>query len=130
MSYPALSSSSAGALGVSIFDSWLASTRFALAVTFLFTSSAHFNKSRHDLARMMPGIFPNPVGFVYFTGICEVLGAVGIVVPRVRSLAGLCLIIFLLAILPATSKQLAKLFSSPVESPRLCGRAFRCKFFS
>src|SRR6516164_5239477 len=33
-----------GALGVSVFDSWPASTRFALAVMFLFTSSAHFNK--------------------------------------------------------------------------------------
>jgi uncharacterized membrane protein len=71
---------------------------------FLFTSSAHFNKFRHDLARMMPAIFSRPMALVYFTGICEILGAIGILVPQTRSLAGLCLIVFLLAILPANIK--------------------------
>jgi uncharacterized membrane protein len=80
------------------------STRSALAVMFLFTSSAHFTKMRHDLARMMPAIFPNPIRLVYFTGICEILGAIGILVPRTRSLAGFCLFLFLLAILPANIK--------------------------
>jgi uncharacterized membrane protein len=93
-----------GALGVSIFDSWPASTRFALAAMFLLTSSAHFNKFRHDLARMMPSIFPRPMGLVYFTGVCEILGAIGILVPQTRSLAGPCLVLFLLAILPANIK--------------------------
>lgn len=93
-----------GALGISIFDSWPASTRYALAVMFPFTSSAHFNKFRHDLARMMPRVFPNPMGMVYFTGICEILGAIGILVPQTRSLAGLCLVVFLLAVLPANVK--------------------------
>lgn len=93
-----------GALGLSIFDSWPASTRYALAVMFLFTSSAHFNRFRHDLARMMPKSFPNPMGMVYFTGISEILGAIGILVPQARSLAGLCLVVFLLAVLPANVK--------------------------
>jgi uncharacterized membrane protein len=93
-----------GALGVSTFDTWPASTRFALSVMFLFTSAAHFNKFRHDLARMMPAIFPRPMALVYFAGICEILGAIGILVPQTRSLAGLCLIVFLLAILPANVK--------------------------
>jgi uncharacterized membrane protein len=93
-----------GALGISIFASWMDSTRSALAVMFLFTSSAHFTKMRHDLARMMPAIFPNPIRLVYFTGICEILGAIGILVPRTRSLAGFCLFLFLLAILPANIK--------------------------
>ena len=95
---------SLGAMGISILDSWPASTRLALAVMFLFTSSAHFNKFRHDLARMMPRIFPNPMRLVYFTGICEILGAIGIVLPQTRSLAGLSLAVFLLAILPANVK--------------------------
>ncbi len=93
-----------GALGISIFDSWPGSTRCALAAMFLFTSSTHFNRFRHDLARMMPSIFPRPMGLVYFTGICEILGAIGILVPRTRSVAGLCLVVFLLAILPANIK--------------------------
>jgi uncharacterized membrane protein len=93
-----------GALGVSLLATWIDSTRFALAVMFLFTSSAHFNKMRHDLARMMPRVFPNPMGMVYFTGVCEILGALGILVPRTRPLAGFCLCVFLLAILPANIK--------------------------
>ena len=97
-----------GALGVSHFDSWSASTRFALAAMFLFTSSAHFNKFRYDLARMMPAIPPRPMALVYFTGICEILGAIGILVPQTRSLAGLCLVVFLLAVLPANIKAARK----------------------
>lgn len=93
-----------GALGVSAFATWIASTLHALAVMFLFTSTAHFNKMRHDLARMMPNVFSNPMAMVYFTGVCEILGAIGILIPRTRSFAGLCLVIFLLAILPANIK--------------------------
>jgi uncharacterized membrane protein len=93
-----------GALGVSTFATWIASTRAALAVMFLFTSTAHFSKMRHDLARMMPAIFPNPMALVYFTGVCEIFGAIGILVPRTRVLAGFCLCVFLLAILPANIK--------------------------
>jgi uncharacterized membrane protein len=93
-----------GAAGISLFHTWTDSTRCALAVMFLFTSAAHFNKIRHELARMMPSIFPNAMALVYFTGVCEILGAIGILVPRTRSLAGLCLFVFLLAILPANVK--------------------------
>lgn len=38
---------------------------------------------------------------VTFTGICEILGAVGLLVPRTRHLAAVALIVFLLAVLPA-----------------------------
>jgi uncharacterized membrane protein len=93
-----------GALGVSAFESWIAATRYALAVMFLFTSAAHFTKMRHDFARMMPKAIPNPMAMVYLTGVCEFLGAIGILVPRTRSLAGLCLCIFLFCVLPANIK--------------------------
>jgi len=93
-----------GALGVSVFNDWMAATRFALATMFLFTSVGHFNKLRHDLARMMPSIFPNPMALVYFTGVCEIVGAIGMLLPQTRSLAGLCLFVLLLAILPANIK--------------------------
>jgi uncharacterized membrane protein len=93
-----------GALGIPGFATWMAATRYALAVMFLFTSSAHFSKMRHDFARMMPAIFPNPIALVYFTGVCEVVGAIGILVPRTRSLSGFCLCVFLLCVLPANIK--------------------------
>jgi uncharacterized membrane protein len=93
-----------GTLGIAIFSTWVDSTRFALAVMFLFASTAHFTKMRYDLSRMMPRLFANPMGLVYLTGVCEILGAIGILVPRTRTLAGLCLCVFLLAILPANIK--------------------------
>jgi uncharacterized membrane protein len=93
-----------GALGLSAFDTWIASTRYALAVMFLFTSTAHFTKKRHDLARMMPAAFSSPMPVVYLTGVCEILGAIGMLIPRIQSLAGLCLCLFLLFVLPANVK--------------------------
>lgn len=90
-----------GFLGVSLFNNWMDSTRFALAAMFLFTSTAHFNKMRHDLARMMPKAFPNPMPFVYLTGVFEVLGAIGILIPFTCSFAGFFLCLFLLCVFPA-----------------------------
>lgn len=91
-------------MGVSAFETWIAATRYSLGVMFLFTSTAHFTKMRRDLARMMPKAVPHPMAMVYFTGVCEILGGIGILVPRTRSFAGLCLCVFLVCALPANIK--------------------------
>jgi uncharacterized membrane protein len=36
---------------------------------------------REDLVRMMPPAMLWPSAFVYFTGVCEVAGAVGLMLP-------------------------------------------------
>jgi len=66
-----------------------------------FTASAHFTSMKDDLVRMIPPWVPRPRFVVYFTGICEVAGAVGLLIPVLRHVAGISLIVFLLAILPA-----------------------------
>jgi uncharacterized membrane protein len=38
---------------------------------------------------------------IYFTGVCEILGAIGLLLPRARRLAGMALIVFFIAVLPA-----------------------------
>lgn len=38
---------------------------------------------------------------VTFTGVCEILGAIGLLVPRTRRIAAFALILFLIAVLPA-----------------------------
>ena len=91
----------AGALGVKPLDSWPAAVRVGLAAMLLFTSAAHFNALRHELARMIPPGVPSPMGLVYFTGLCEIAGAIGLLVPRTRRAAAVALIVFFLAILPA-----------------------------
>jgi len=70
-----------GALGVTALASWHDSVRYALAAMFAFTGVAHFNKMRHDLAQMIPSLFPQPMFIVYVTGVCEFLGAAGLLIP-------------------------------------------------
>jgi uncharacterized membrane protein len=68
---------------------------------FGFTAAAHFNSMRADMVRMVPPAVPNPEFMVTFTGICEILGAVGLLIPRTRRVAAVALIVFLVAVLPA-----------------------------
>ena len=91
----------AGQLGVSSLRNWAAAVRVGLAVMFCFTAAAHFTSMRGDLIRMVPPAVPNPDFMVTLTGICEVLGAIGLLVPRTRRLAAIGLILLLLAVLPA-----------------------------
>jgi uncharacterized membrane protein len=107
----------AGALGVKPLDSWPAAVRVGLAAMLLFTSVAHFNSLRHDLARMIPPAIPDPMAMVYFTGLCEIAGAIGLLVPRTRRVAGWALILFFVAILPANihaAREGLTLAGSPV----------------
>ena len=90
-----------GAAGLHAFASWQHSAFYALAVMFVFTATAHFNKMKHDLARMIPPYFPRPLLIVYTTGVLELLGAAGLILPEFRRLAGICLIALLIGMFVA-----------------------------
>src|SRR5688500_15209209 len=91
----------AGRFGVTSLRDWAAATRVGLAVMFCFTAAAHFNSMRPDMIRMVPPAIPNPGFMVTLTGICEILGAIGLLVPRTRRIAAVALTLFLIAVLPA-----------------------------
>src|SRR5262245_39633177 len=91
----------AGALGVDSMDSWHAATRVGLAVMFVFTSVAHFNRMRPDLIRMVPPRFPNPGALVTLSGIAEIVGALGLLLPQVSRWAAIALALMLVALFPA-----------------------------
>lgn len=91
----------AGQLGAASLRNWAAATRVGLAVMFCFTALAHFNSMRADLVRMVPPAIPNPEPMVTFTGLCEILGAIGLLVPHTRRMGAIALIVFLVAVLPA-----------------------------
>jgi uncharacterized membrane protein len=93
-----------GALGVSAFATWHDTARYALATMFTFTVISHFTKLKNDMVRMMPAIFPRPLLLVYITGVLELMGAAGLLLSATRPLAGICLILFLLAVFPANVK--------------------------
>jgi uncharacterized membrane protein len=90
-----------GALGIDALASWPAATRYGLALMLFFTASAHFTRMKEDLLRMTPPWVPRPRAVVTLTGICEILGAVGILLPSVQRLAGLALIALFVCLLPA-----------------------------
>jgi uncharacterized membrane protein len=91
----------AGRLGIVRLRSWAAAVRVGLAVMLCFTAAAHFNAMRADLIRMVPPAVPHPELMVTFTGVCEILGAAGLLVPQTRRIAAVALIVFLIAVLPA-----------------------------
>jgi uncharacterized membrane protein len=90
-----------GRLGVGRLDSWRGALPYALALMFLFTAVAHFNDMRDDLIKMTPPWVPAPAAVVTITGVLEILGAIGLMIPRTRRAAGIALILFLLAVFPA-----------------------------
>ncbi len=97
-----------GALGVGALATWQHSACYALALMFVFTGIAHFNRLKHDLVRMVPDVFPRPMLLIYLTGVLEFMGAVGLLWPRFRSLAGICLIALLIVMFPANVSAAVK----------------------
>lgn len=87
---------------------WWDALRFALAGMFLLTASAHWGKRRPDLIRMVPSIFPRPDLMVTITGILEILGVIGLLVPALAPYAGLCLSLLLVALFPANVRAATK----------------------
>ncbi len=90
-----------GFAGVSALTSWPAAVRDGLAVMLLLTASAHFTPMKEDLIRMTPQWVPRPRAMVFFTGLCEIAGAIGLAMPATRRIAGIALILFFIAVLPA-----------------------------
>src|ERR671913_787167 len=90
-----------GALGVKQLSSWREAGRLALVIMFLFTGLSHFSSLKHDFAAMIPNPLPGDLWVIYLTGVFEIAGAVGLLIPRTRRLAGICLVLLLVALLPA-----------------------------
>ena len=79
----------------------------ALAVVFIGMGVNHFRpKPARIMAKMIPpflrreGAF-NPLTLVYITGVCEIAGGIGLLVPFTRVAAVVALIVFLVAVFPA-----------------------------
>src|SRR5262245_46788638 len=80
---------------------WWTSRRLALSGMFLLTASAHWGKRRPDLIQMVPSAFARPDVLVTPTGVLEVLGPIGLMLPRVAPYAALGLTLLLVAVFPA-----------------------------
>jgi uncharacterized membrane protein len=110
----------AGRLGVRPLRGWRAPLRWSLAAMFLLTASAHFiPRLRADLIQMVPPVFPSPDLLVTLTGIAELAGVVGLLVPRLAPWAAGGLALLLIAMFPANvhaAREGLQINGSPVEA--------------
>ena len=90
-----------GWLGVRWFSSWRAAIRAGLAAMFAVTGASHFTSMKDDFVAMIPSPLPSGDWVIYLTGVLEIAGAIGLLIPRLRSLAAVCLAILLVAMFPA-----------------------------
>lgn len=91
-----------GWLGVGYVNGWTAAVAVGLAAMFLVTGLAHFAPAlRRDLIAIVPPRLPAPGYLVTITGLLELLGAVGLLVPATRVAAAVCLLLLMLAMFPA-----------------------------
>ncbi|HKO60287.1 MAG TPA: DoxX family protein [Pyrinomonadaceae bacterium] len=74
--------------------------RIGLSLFFLFTGMGHFIRSE-SMAAMLPASVPYRVELIYLTGVLEILGAIGVWIPKLMKITGACLILMMLAVLPA-----------------------------
>ncbi|HEY5078815.1 MAG TPA: DoxX family protein [Opitutaceae bacterium] len=77
-----------------------ATFRWVLAVFFVVAGANHFRSPATYLG-MIPPWLPWPEGLNAISGACEILGGVGILVPRMRMAAGWGLVALLVAVFPA-----------------------------
>ncbi|MFE2995410.1 DoxX family protein [Nocardia sp. NPDC059246] len=83
-------------------NSWPHAARIGLAAMFALTASAHFLQPRRDgLIAMVPPRLPNPAGLVTLTGVLELAGAIGLLIPWAAPLAAVCLVVMLVFLFPA-----------------------------
>ncbi|HEY9733050.1 MAG TPA: DoxX family protein [Drouetiella sp.] len=70
------------------------------AIFFVFAGWMHFQ--RPDLyVEIVPECLPFPMFLVYLSGVCEIAGGIGLLIPKLRKLASYGLIALLVAVFPA-----------------------------
>jgi len=92
-----------GRLGVEQLASWRSAGRGASAGMFIFTGATHFTSMKSDYAAMIPEPLPKNLRLIYLTGLLQIAGAIGLLIPPVRRLAGMGLAAQLVAMFPANA---------------------------
>jgi uncharacterized membrane protein len=66
------------------------------------TGVAHFiNPLRRDMIAIVPPRLPTPALLVTITGVLELIGAIGLLIPATRIAAAVCLFLLMLVMFPA-----------------------------
>lgn len=90
--------------GVPGLAGWPARMRLGMAVALLLVGSDHLLTPQRYLP-MMPDFLPYHLELVLFTGLCELAGAIGLLLPRWRRWAALALALYFVCVFPANIKN-------------------------
>jgi uncharacterized membrane protein len=74
--------------------------RWVLALAYLVAGVAHL-RSPGGFIAITPGWVPYPAAVIFLTGLAEVAGAVGLMMPPLRKAAGIGLALYALCVWPA-----------------------------
>jgi uncharacterized membrane protein len=75
-------------------------TRWLIAAIYIPFGLLHI-AARHAFLAIMPPPIPFPVAVIVFTGLCEIAGGIGLLLPATRRLAGIMLAIYAVCVWPA-----------------------------
>lgn len=90
-----------GLLGLPYFQNWQTALQASVAVMLVLGASAHWGSKRADLIRMVPPAFARPGRIVTVTGVLELVGAVGLLIPATSEISSCGIVLLLLAMFPA-----------------------------
>jgi uncharacterized membrane protein len=74
--------------------------RIVAAIPLAVSSIGHFLRTA-IFATIVPPIFPHPAFLIVFTGILELAGATGLLLPKTTRAAAACIALLMVAIFPA-----------------------------
>ncbi|MDI3283526.1 DoxX family protein [Polyangium sp. 15x6] len=74
--------------------------RIVLALAMIGVGVLHFT-SPEPFVRIVPAALPAPLALVYVSGVAEIAGGVGLLIPRLRRAAGIGLMALYVAVFPA-----------------------------
>ncbi|WP_416666880.1 DoxX family protein [Egbenema bharatensis] len=86
--------------------------RGVLAIAIIIVGITHFIRP-DQYARIVPPQLPSPVGLVYISGVFEILGGIGLLIPFISVAAAWGLIALFIAVFPANIYQAMN--SIPIE---------------
>ena len=78
--------------------------RWTLSAIYLAAGIFHLRDTA-DFVLIVPGWVPAPTAAVIATGVCELLGAFALHIPRLRRLAGIMLALYAICVFPANIKH-------------------------
>lgn len=82
------------------FNSVRGRMRWAMALMYIGFGIAHLTIP-HRFLPIMPPMVPMPKAVVLFTGVCEILGGLGLLQPALRRWAGTALAVYAVCVFPA-----------------------------